>query len=118
MELLERLRRLEGVVKSMGKGIDGEDLPEGGDGADLPREAREKTGSISSHSPTAGYTISGDQVGERPPIKNSLDKDFGHLVVSEGRSRYVSNSFWASLTEEVYQTFPFRQGIMLPASST
>ena len=104
MELLERLRRLEGVVKSMGKGIDGEDLPEGSESADLPREAREKTGSISSPSPTAGFTISGDGIGETPFKKANLDKDFGHLVVSEGRSRYVSNSFWASLTEEVRWT--------------
>ena len=100
-ELMERLRRLEGVVKSMGKGIDGEDLPEGSEGSDLPREAREKTGSVSSPSPTAGLTISGDMVGEKPPNKNSFEQDFGHLVVSEGRSRYVSNSFWSSLTAEV-----------------
>ena len=103
------------MVKSMGKGIDGEDLPEGSEGADNSRETREKTGSISSQSPTAGFTISGDLIGETPTNKkNSLDKDFGHLVVSEGRSRYVSNSFWASLTEEVHETFsPRKQSIPL-----
>lgn len=30
-----------------------------------------------------------------------LEKDFGRLVIEEGRSRYVSNSFWASLSDEV-----------------
>lgn len=30
-----------------------------------------------------------------------LVKDFGRLVVAEGRSRYVSNRFWTSLSEEV-----------------
>lgn len=31
----------------------------------------------------------------------TLEKDFGRLVIEEGRSRYVSSSFWASLTDEV-----------------
>ena len=31
----------------------------------------------------------------------TLEEDFGRLVVEEGRSRYVSNSFWASLSDEV-----------------
>ena len=31
-----------------------------------------------------------------------LVKDFGRLVVEEGRSRYVSNKFWTSLSEEVW----------------
>ena len=30
-----------------------------------------------------------------------LVKNFGRLVVEEGRSRYVSNKFWNSLSEEV-----------------
>lgn len=38
------------------------------------------------------------------PRKKSVDgvsKEFGNLVVDEGRSRYVSNKFWNSLGEEV-----------------
>lgn len=32
---------------------------------------------------------------------NGMVKKFGRLVVDEGRSRYVSNKFWMSLSEEV-----------------
>lgn len=38
------------------------------------------------------------------PRRTSVDgvtKEFGRLVVDEGRSRYVSNKFWNSLGEEV-----------------
>ncbi len=38
------------------------------------------------------------------PRKKSVDgvtKEFGRLVVEEGRSRYVSNKFWNSMSEEV-----------------
>lgn len=30
-----------------------------------------------------------------------IEKDFGTLVISEGRSRYVNHNFWARVTEEV-----------------
>lgn len=30
-----------------------------------------------------------------------LARDFGRLVVEEGRSRYVANKFWTALSEEV-----------------
>lgn len=42
------------------------------------------------------------------PRKKSVDgmtKEFGQLVVEEGRSRYVSNKFWNSMSEEV-SSFP------------
>ena len=32
-----------------------------------------------------------------------VTKEFGRLVVEEGRSRYVSNKFWSSLSEEVME---------------
>ena len=38
-----------------------------------------------------------------PQRRNSsiIDKQLGRLVINEGRSRYVSNSFWASMGDEV-----------------
>jgi hypothetical protein len=30
-----------------------------------------------------------------------LETRFGRLVVDQGRSRYINNSFWASLNNEV-----------------
>jgi len=35
------------------------------------------------------------------PKKKTVDKEFGRLVIDEGRSRYVSNQFWVSLSDEV-----------------
>lgn len=37
--------------------------------------------------------------------QDGIVKEFGRLVVDEGRSRYVSNKFWNSLSEEVSCTF-------------
>ena len=38
-----------------------------------------------------------------PKRRNSTvtDKELGRLVINEGRSRYVSNTFWASMGDEV-----------------
>lgn len=33
--------------------------------------------------------------------RHSIDKNLGRLVISEDRSRYVSNRFWASMGDEV-----------------
>ncbi|KAG8533755.1 uncharacterized protein KY384_001496 [Bacidia gigantensis] len=105
-ELLARLRRLEGVVQGLGKGVD--------DGVDIP-----STGGLSSE--LDGCQVSGEGdvkktnamypeiPGEFDPRKvknedegaNGVVKEFGRLVVDEGRSRYVSNKFWTSLSEEV-----------------
>ena len=37
--------------------------------------------------------------------KKKADKDFGRLAIDEGRSRYVSNQFWASLSDDVRTCF-------------
>ncbi|MCJ1309431.1 hypothetical protein MMC25_003090 [Agyrium rufum] len=129
-ELLERLRRLEGVVQSLGKGTDGEDLPghgsgdaedgakggvhagrgEGRDTPDAHRSGTEPPGLASDNasntsgplSPDSGRAASVSGPAERRESgKGQMEKEFGRLVVSEGRSRYVSNSFWASMTEEI-----------------
>lgn len=99
-ELLARLRRLEGVVQSLGKDVDGE----GG--------VEEKNTDVKKEKPTSDSVMDGGEHGVRKddrgkgcPKRGSgtktLEKDFGRLVMEEGRSRYVSNSFWASLSDEV-----------------
>ena len=108
-ELLARLRRLEGVVQSLGKGANGEDLVQEGDDNGIRRES---TGDeqVQGTAPTAKKQESNDKDRKRSncPKKHRehkertvLDKDFGRLVIEQGRSRYVSNGFWTSLTEEV-----------------
>lgn len=104
-ELLARLRRLEGVVQHLGKSVDEETekiedavkeepmhTDSGEDSDTKPQEYEKKI-------PKACGLFNGP-----PPRKKSVDgvmKEFGRLVVDEGRSRYVSNKFWNSMSEEV-----------------
>ena len=82
-ELLARLKKLEGVVTSLGAQVDENGVLHNGKKDGQP---------TSSNSPDS-------QTGEghRP----SIDKHLGRLVISEDRSRYVSNQFWASMGDEV-----------------
>lgn len=45
-----------------------------------------------------------------PDPEEKMVKEFGRLVVEEGRSRYVSNKFWSSLSEEVSPFHPQEHG--------
>ena len=111
-ELLARLRRLEGVVQSLGKGVDGEELEvkdEESKDQGIPNQTSQE-----SHCPngTDGAQLAGSATKAECRKKaakwqgtEGLSKEFGHLVVSDGRSRYVSNRFWSSLTEEVRSLF-------------
>ncbi|KAL9104508.1 MAG: hypothetical protein Q9163_000539 [Psora crenata] len=106
-ELLARLRRLEGVVQSLGKGID--------DGGDVLLDAQpgldsDKPTTENGHSQSKPNLENAGLVGAFEPKNgrgcddaktNGMVKEFGRLVVEEGRSRYVSNKFWTSLSEEV-----------------
>ena len=107
-ELLARLRRLEGVVQHLGKSVDeGEEnghqnVPNGAS------PSTDKLGETNVKPPGADKKIhvpSNCGMFNGPePRKTSVDgvtKEFGRLVVEEGRSRYVSNKFWNSLGDEV-----------------
>ena len=112
-ELLARLRRLEGVVQSLGKGIDGEELqPEGEDaktdGEHSMEMQQQQPAEVDPPPQSAAEIFNKDKIMKGRKTNGSLDQEFGHLVVSEGRSRYVSNRFWASLTEEVRLYFIIR----------
>lgn len=87
-ELLARLRRLEGVVQSLGAQVDE-------DGGISPTDRKKSAPSVPEPAPR-GYTDTDPKKITKPP-----NKEFGRLVIEEGRSRYVSNSFWASLGDEV-----------------
>ncbi|MCJ1389916.1 hypothetical protein MMC18_002773 [Xylographa bjoerkii] len=99
-ELLARLRRLEGVVQSLGKGADGEDLsPE----VEETHENQQSLIDDESEEPPHGLGLPPGCV-RRDKVSDSstkLEKDMGRLVIGGGKSRYVSNSFWANLTTEV-----------------
>lgn len=108
-ELLARLRRLEGVVQSLGKGIDEEaevanervEVPKKEEYAPLQPNGRDNV-SIKDIKPTKNCGM----VGQHEPIRahpetSLLTKEFGRLQVENGKSRYVSSKFWNSLSEEV-----------------
>lgn len=90
-ELMDRLRRLEGVVQSLNAQVE-----------EHEQEAaeRERQGSHME----CPYGGSGSSQSPSVNVDNSvegLESRFGRLVVDQGRSRYINNSFWASLNNEV-----------------
>ena len=122
-ELLARLRRLEGVVQRLGKGADGEDLSSESRSPDESKNDANGPGDQAHRAPKVEHAEPANDtpshlketycpgrdiemlknrasIGEHgPPF--TLDKEIGRLVIGEGKSVYVSNSFWASLTTEV-----------------
>ena len=107
-ELLARLRRLEAVVQSLGKGVD-EEAETTSEPVEVPKpefEPLQPNGpqdfSVEDVKPakSCGFTGPYDPI---PAIGDvgGLNKEFGRLKVENGKSRYVSNKFWNSLSEEV-----------------
>ena len=107
-ELLARLRRLEGVVQSLGKGIDEETEP-----VNEPVEAPKLECEPVQPSAPDNFKVEDirppkncGMIGRYEPNRadgetGSMTKEFGRLKVENGKSRYVSNKFWNSLSEEV-----------------
>ncbi|KAK4628633.1 Bikaverin cluster transcription factor bik5 [Fulvia fulva] len=106
--LLDRLRRLEGVVKGMG--VDASGAPtKDEDGA----EQEHRAGSMdftNGHGPNSEVTTlpqDPDQEFQKRSRwverqqSGRFENRFGRLVVNEGKSRYINNSFWANLSNEV-----------------
>lgn len=89
-ELMERLRRLEGVVQTLNAQVE-EHEHEAAD--------KDKSGGCgpggASECPYDSASVVVDHSVE------GLETRFGRLVVDQGRSRYINNSFWASLNNEV-----------------
>jgi hypothetical protein len=106
-ELMDRLRRLEGVVQSLNAQVEEHEQQDA---------EREKNGTAVSGCPngSAGVEQGGcpsgrDLEGASVVVDNSvegLETRFGRLVVDQGRSRYINNSFWASLNNEVSARAP------------
>ena len=104
-ELLARLRRLEGVVQNLGKGVDVE-----GDAvhsvqvameSDRPTERQKPSKPSVKDAALAAFYEPTQKIHPGDANRDVMIKEFGRLVVEEGRSRYVSNKFWTSLSEEV-----------------
>lgn len=98
-ELLARLRRLEGVVQNLGKGIDedGDEEAAAAEAKPVKTEAQESGNTCPNKDAFLGIHKSSSQFAD----PEGLLKEFGRLKVEGGRSRYVSNKFWVSLSDEV-----------------
>lgn len=105
-ELLARLRRLEGVVQSLGKGLedDGGSIEANGTQIEPFKQSGGGEDDVNSKSCPASHEdgIFGLHTANRETQEpEKMFKEFGRLTVEGGRSRYVSNKFWVSLSEEV-----------------
>ncbi|KKZ60094.1 hypothetical protein EMCG_00785 [[Emmonsia] crescens] len=96
-ELLARLRRLEGVVKSLGAEVKVDDQldfkpnlsSQGGEAKNLKRFSHQVDTDLLKHP------------DPRNLAQREVEQEFGRLVIGDGKSRYVSNRFWARLGDEV-----------------
>ncbi|KAK0665003.1 Bikaverin cluster transcription factor bik5 [Lasiodiplodia hormozganensis] len=107
-ELLERLRKLEGMVKTLGGAAveDGNAQPAEEEKAPAPppppkREPQVFVGVKKSHDPDSEECAKYRYLPPEDKTIAGLETRFGRLVVDEGRSRYINSSFWASLNNEV-----------------
>jgi hypothetical protein len=119
-ELLARLRRLEGVVESLGgqAAIDRLNSPSSPPLASGPSPTGPGSTSNTDSANTESDSIPGcpgwskTTSGRHPfleadPVKiqerrsKNVHEELGRLVIDEGRSKYVSNRFWASIGDQV-----------------
>jgi hypothetical protein len=84
---MDRLKRLEGVVQSLNAQVEEHEQ----EAANRERQGSSDERLNGSESPS---------VAEDNSVEG-LESRFGRLVVDRGRSRYINNSFWASLNNEV-----------------
>lgn len=98
--MLERLQHLEGVIghlrENYNQGVS--QLFSEKANTSIKANSRGPKAISQSHSPN-GRGARKDDVAE-------LGTELGRLAVGEGRSRYISSSFWASLDEEVRCRLP------------
>ncbi|KAI0410187.1 fungal-specific transcription factor domain-containing protein [Xylaria palmicola] len=125
VELMKRLRKLEGIVEDLSGQIEFETYKHSGN-SESPEAApdslhendRRKTTTSpqvenlsSAHGAPSGYSVprranTSGSTSSSSLVKGhhsgDVNKDFGKLVLSEkGKVRYFSNAFWAKITDEI-----------------
>jgi len=93
-ELMDRLKRLEGVVLSLNAQVEEHEQEA------AERDKRETSSSEQTCLEKQKESESRTVVAADNSVQG-LETRFGRLVVDQGRSRYINNSFWASLNNEV-----------------
>ena len=127
-ELLERLRKLEGIVEELSGQIEVDrhasastSSPEGQDNGDGATTGPGYMGGLGS----GGAILIGDEnatglsgttrIMPQPTYEQnaSLFKQFGRLVINKGKGRYISSAFWSRVKDEVSLfIFEPRRGMM------
>ncbi|KAL5359723.1 fungal-specific transcription factor domain-containing protein [Aspergillus floccosus] len=115
-ELLARLRRLEGVIehlseKNAAAAIQRSPEQQQANAAETTQERPAYVPPPAEAEESGGCPFNLDP--KKPLQPQNLQHEFGRLVIDEGRSRYVSNRFWASLGDEIEEL----QDILDPSSS-
>ncbi|XP_014557401.1 hypothetical protein COCVIDRAFT_97148 [Bipolaris victoriae FI3] len=102
-ELLERLRRLEGVVTSLNAQVEGHDSNSStsNNNDNAADRQREPTAAAAAQDQCPLGITTTTSTAPSDDSLQGLEARFGRLVVENGRSRYINNSFWASLNNEV-----------------
>jgi hypothetical protein len=93
-ELMDRLRRLEGVVQSLNAQVEEHEQEAADRNQDQPRSVDGSSSGCPNQARQSPSVAQDNSV-------EGLESRFGRLVVDQGRSRYINNSFWASLNNEV-----------------
>jgi hypothetical protein len=112
--LLKRLRRLEGVVEELSGQVEIETTkmafgpPKPVNHEDIGGGSSSKEGPVRVVGMDEGSTTARERWANRmicvtggPPKSDMLENEMGKLVIDEGKSRYVSNSFWARFVFKV-----------------
>lgn len=112
---MKRLHRLEGVVEELSGQVDNGDNKPSPSSADSSGAHRDgdmdvdgKANSVRVIGMDEGRTKKdwmrrAFALGTGPPKPAfDLEKNFGRLIVDEGKSKYIDDPFWASITDEVW----------------
>lgn len=93
LSAMERLGHLEDVIKHMRKDLEGKSPQPL---VEMGKAAEQSTNEI-KNIPTDPSSHGQNSMGRA----DGLETEFGRLAIGEGRSRYITSNFWASLNEEV-----------------
>ncbi|KLJ12597.1 hypothetical protein EMPG_12383 [Blastomyces silverae] len=95
-ELLARLKRVEGVLKKLGAELNDDNR------LDCEPSLSSQPGESKNLKPSPHQVDTGlKHPDPRNLAQHEVEQEFGRLVIGDGRSRYVSNRFWARLGDEV-----------------
>lgn len=130
IELMKRLRKLEGIVEELSGQIEVETARNHSSSGNSPEAAANNGGDSHMATPSSGQRVeradsvaAGSSHSQGSPLQtdgrpspynfnsssgnllqrqDSVNKKFGRLVINDhGKTRYVSSAFWSKITDEV-----------------